>query len=69
MRRLLILAALALAGCPAAHSDYPSQSCKSDNDCYLGEHCKDNSICVPNGLDLSATQSTTDMSRNDGGGP
>jgi hypothetical protein len=28
-----------------------------------------NSICVPNGIDLSATQSPIDMSKSDGGGP
>jgi hypothetical protein len=41
MRRLAcaVLAALALAGCPAAHSDYPTRSCKVQSDCYEGETC------------------------------
>jgi hypothetical protein len=43
---LVVLAALALAGCPAAHDDYPTQSCKTNDDCYEGERCLNNSICV-----------------------
>jgi hypothetical protein len=59
MRRFLVAAvvtaigAAMLSGCPAAHSDYPSAACKVDSDCYVGEQCMDNSICVPIGADLS----------------
>jgi len=42
----------ALAGCPAAHDDYPGTACKTNADCYQGEVCKDNTICVPN-VDMS----------------
>jgi hypothetical protein len=44
---LVVLAALALAGCPAAHGDYPSQSCMTNDDCFKGERCLNSSICVP----------------------
>ena len=66
---LVILAALALAGCPAAHSDFPSQSCKTDSDCYLGEHCLNNSICVAVGGDLATAPKKIDMSGPDLGMP
>lgn len=73
MRRtwLGLLAVLALAGCPAAHNDFPSQACKTDSDCYLGERCMNNSICVAVPADLAAAAATTkvDMSRADGGTP
>jgi len=60
MRRRMMIAlvtgglALAgsLAGCPAAHDDYPGTACKTNSDCYQGEICKDNTICVPN-IDMS----------------
>jgi hypothetical protein len=56
MMALLVLGAMALAGslagCPAAHDDYPGTACMSDNDCYQGEVCKDHTICVPN-IDMS----------------
>jgi len=42
-----------LAGCPAAHSDYPGTACKINSDCYEGEICN-GSVCVPN-LDMSVT--------------
>lgn len=56
MRRPTILVLLggalalgaALAGCPAAHNDYPGTACTKNADCYQGEVCKDNTICVPN---------------------
>jgi hypothetical protein len=51
MRRLvrgaLVAGVVALAGCPAAHNDYPGGSCKIDSDCYEGEACMNGSICVP----------------------
>jgi hypothetical protein len=50
---LLLLATLTIAGCPAAHSDYPTQACKVDSDCYEGEHCLNNTICVSNGADMA----------------
>ncbi|HXU69745.1 MAG TPA: hypothetical protein VN947_10475 [Polyangia bacterium] len=43
----------ALAGCPAAHNDYPGTACKINADCYVGEVCKDNTICVPIPADMS----------------
>jgi hypothetical protein len=30
---------LLMAACPAAHSDYPTRACMTDNDCYQGESC------------------------------
>jgi hypothetical protein len=36
---LVATASLLLSGCPAAHSDYPSRSCKINTDCYEGEVC------------------------------
>ena len=36
---LATAAALALAGCPAAHGDYPTRACMIDSDCYEHEHC------------------------------
>jgi hypothetical protein len=57
MRRSILLivaggvlaAAAALAGCPAAHSDYPGKSCMLDSDCYTDELCdKTTQTCVPN---------------------
>jgi hypothetical protein len=53
MRRILLgvvaagglVVAAAVAGCPAAHDDYPGSSCKTSNDCFNGEVCN-NSICV-----------------------
>ena len=38
--------ALTLAGCPAAHDDYPGAACKVNSDCYQGEVCT-NLVCVP----------------------
>jgi hypothetical protein len=60
MRRLILTALLGaavataatLSGCPAAHSDYPGTSCRVDSDCFQGEVCQNNTICVPN-LDMS----------------
>jgi hypothetical protein len=45
----------ALSGCPAAHDDYPGLSCKTDSDCYQGEHCMNASICVAD-TDLAAVE-------------
>jgi hypothetical protein len=42
MLALAALAALTLAGCPAAHDAYPdtrSTSCQTDDDCFKGEIC------------------------------
>jgi hypothetical protein len=61
----VVLAVLVLPGCPTAHSDYPAQSCTTNNDCYLGEHCLNNSICVPNGRDLAVPRVTADLSGAD----
>lgn len=46
---LLLAAAVGtsvLAGCPAAHDDYPGTACKVNADCYQGEICN-GTICVP----------------------
>lgn len=48
-----LTAAAALAGCPAAHDDYPGASCKVNADCYQGETCN-GTICVPL-IDMSVT--------------
>lgn len=42
-----LLLGAALAGCPAAHSDYPGTACTKDSDCYVGEICQ-NTVCMPN---------------------
>lgn len=59
MRRLLFVALVTLAGaaagCPAAHNDYPSASCKTDSDCYKGEKCMNASICVAVGTDMAVS--------------
>jgi hypothetical protein len=39
-------AAAALAGCPAAHGDYPSTACSAPSDCFVGEACI-SGACVP----------------------
>jgi hypothetical protein len=44
---------LGLAGCPAAHQDYPTTNCKRSIDCYAGESCID-SFCVKTPPDMSA---------------
>jgi hypothetical protein len=41
-----LLAAAALAGCPAAHGDYPTTACSGPSDCFVGEACVAGS-CVP----------------------
>ena len=65
----VILASLALSGCPAAHSDYPTQACKTDNDCYVGERCMNNSLCVTLGADLAQAPKRFDMTVTDGSTP
>lgn len=42
-----LAAAATLAGCPAAHDDYPNASCKTNADCYQGEFCSNASVCMP----------------------
>jgi hypothetical protein len=44
---------LGASGCPAAHDDYPGTSCKTDSDCFKGEHCMNNTICVPDAIDMA----------------
>jgi hypothetical protein len=48
VKRLLIIGALALAGCPASHGGYPTRDCKAAADCFAGEACVDR-MCVPAG--------------------
>jgi putative VirB-like lipoprotein len=71
MRRLLVaaLSALALTGCPGAHSAYPSRNCKLDTDCYVGEVCMAASTCVATSAaaDL-AVPSTEDLAEPPTGG-
>jgi len=62
---LVLLAALALGGCPTAHTDYPSQMCMTNADCYADEQCLNNSICVPKGADLGGTSKKSDMNGAD----
>jgi hypothetical protein len=85
VRWLAVAAALAVAlvtgalcaGCPAAHSDYPTTSCKTDSDCYRGEKCINSSVCMPIGADLAQPPAaprdlagqTIDMTDLDGGTP
>jgi hypothetical protein len=44
---------LGAAGCPAAHDDYPGTSCKTDSDCFKGEHCMNSTICVADAVDMA----------------
>lgn len=44
---------LGASGCPAAHDDYPGTSCKTDSDCFKGEHCMNNTICVADVADMA----------------
>jgi hypothetical protein len=44
---------LGAAGCPAAHDDYPGSSCKTDSDCFKGEPCMNNTICVSDAIDMA----------------
>jgi hypothetical protein len=69
MLALAALSSLALGGCPAAHNDYPSQACKTDNDCYIGERCMNNSICVMLGADMASPPKHFDMTVTDGSTP
>ncbi len=62
----MLAAAGALAGCPAAHNDYPGTSCTMDSDCYVGEVCKDHSICVLN-VDMSIVGDFAHLPFGDGG--
>jgi hypothetical protein len=43
---VLVLGATSLAGCPAAHDDYPTLACKIDSDCFKGETCVA-LVCTP----------------------
>ncbi|HEY2743490.1 MAG TPA: hypothetical protein VGL86_02665 [Polyangia bacterium] len=62
----LLAAAGALAGCPAAHDDYPGTSCKSTSDCYVGEICSTAGMCMPN-IDMSITGDFAHLPFGDGG--
>lgn len=54
MRAWVLLAAIAvlavgattLAGCPAAHDEFPSLACKQTSDCFKGEICVA-MVCMP----------------------
>jgi hypothetical protein len=37
----------ALAGCPAAHDDYPTTACKTKADCFSDEECVMNVCTLP----------------------
>ena len=41
------------SGCPAAHDDYPGTACMKDSDCFKGEHCMNNTICVADTADMA----------------
>lgn len=43
---MLATGAATLAGCPAAHDDFPSLACKQDSDCFQGELCVA-MVCMP----------------------
>ncbi len=60
---LAAAAALALAGCPAAHGSYPTRACMVDSDCYVGERCDNATSCVSTSTpqDLSASDSPQDQ--------
>lgn len=60
---LAAAAALALAGCPAAHGSYPTRACMVDSDCYVGERCDNATTCVAASTpdDLSASDSPQDQ--------
>jgi hypothetical protein len=60
---LAAAAALALAGCPAAHGSYPTRACMTDSDCYVGERCESGTTCVAASTpdDQSASDSPQDQ--------
>ena len=62
----VLAAAGALAGCPAAHNDYPGTTCKTTSDCYLGEVFSTAGMCVPN-IDMSITGDFAHLPFGDGG--
>lgn len=49
--------AAALAGCPAAHGDYPGTACAAPTDCFENEACV-SGACVP--LDDAGGTADTD---------
>jgi hypothetical protein len=61
---LIALATFFCVGCPAAHSDYPTRACSTNDDCFLGEHCLNSSVCVPN-TDMAVVAKRGDLSRLD----
>jgi hypothetical protein len=64
---LTTAAALALAGCPAAHGSYPTRACNTDSDCYIGERCNNATSCVAaDAVDLSASDTTQDLAPTTG---
>ena len=64
------LAALTtLVGCPAAHDDYPGAACKTDSDCYEGEHCLNQTLCVLDTPDMAVRLPDLAHFFGDGGGP
>ena len=60
-----LVAMTTLSGCPAAHDDYPGAACKTDNDCFQGEHCMNGTICV---VDVDLSIELPDLAHNGGGG-
>lgn len=78
-RALLVLGFLALgggllAGCPAAHSGYPTTDCKTNQDCYQGETCVMNTcttvqpdLSVPSNLPIFNLSEPTDGGADGGG--
>jgi hypothetical protein len=65
----MLAAAGALAGCPAAHDDYPGTSCdptSSAVQCYVGEICSSAGTCVPN-FDMSIVGDFAHLPFGDGG--
>ena len=57
-------AALALAGCPAAHGSYPTRACMTNSDCYENEHCENATTCVADTMaasDLSVDNASLDQ--------
>lgn len=68
MRRMLLLAALALAGLGACDPDLPGRACSVDDDCFSDEFCQGTS-CVrgARGADSDAAEGDAAESASDAG--